>query len=59
MKITVTRTPLPGVLLVETPNNRDPRGFFLEAWPVLSERDCHGLSLEQYLRAPAFTYEGM
>ncbi|OFW05477.1 MAG: dTDP-4-dehydrorhamnose 3,5-epimerase [Acidobacteria bacterium RIFCSPLOWO2_02_FULL_67_36] len=36
MKITVTRTPLPGVLLVDTPYNRDPRGFFLEAW---HERD--------------------
>ena len=36
MKITVTRTPLPGVLLVDTPYNRDSRGFFLEAW---HERD--------------------
>jgi dTDP-4-dehydrorhamnose 3,5-epimerase len=44
MKITVTRTPLDGVLLVDTPYNRDPRGFFLEAW---HERDYQeaGLAL--------------
>jgi len=32
MQITVTRTPLEGVLLVDTPYTRDERGFFLEAW---------------------------
>jgi dTDP-4-dehydrorhamnose 3,5-epimerase len=32
MQITVTRTPLDGVLLVDTPYSRDERGFFLEAW---------------------------
>ena len=32
MKITVTPTPLAGVVLVDTPFNHDQRGFFLEAW---------------------------
>jgi dTDP-4-dehydrorhamnose 3,5-epimerase len=32
MKITVTQTPLPGVLLIDTPFHYDERGFFLEAW---------------------------
>ncbi len=32
MKITVTDTPLAGVLLIDTPFNYDDRGFFLEAW---------------------------
>jgi dTDP-4-dehydrorhamnose 3,5-epimerase len=36
MNITVTRTALPGVVLVDTPYTRDARGFFLEAW---HERD--------------------
>src|SRR5262245_6376591 len=32
MKITVTETSLPGVLIIDTPFNRDERGFFVEAW---------------------------
>jgi dTDP-4-dehydrorhamnose 3,5-epimerase len=32
MQITVTATPLDGVLLIDTPFHYDERGFFLEAW---------------------------
>ena len=44
MKITVTRTQLPGVLIVDTPYNRDERGFFLEAWHARDYADA-GLDL--------------
>lgn len=32
MKLTVTNTPLPGVLLIDTVVYEDDRGFFLESW---------------------------
>jgi len=32
MQITVTATPLDGVVLIDTPFKYDERGFFLEAW---------------------------
>ena len=44
MKITVTRTQLPGVLIVDTPYKRDERGFFLEAWHARDYADA-GLDL--------------
>jgi len=36
MQITVTRTPLPGVLIADTPFARDERGFPFGAWQEVS-----------------------
>jgi dTDP-4-dehydrorhamnose 3,5-epimerase len=32
MKLSITRTPLEGVVLIDTPFARDDRGFFIESW---------------------------
>src|SRR5438105_4695295 len=60
MKITVTKTPLDGVMLIDTPYFQDERGFFIESWhqrdyaqaglPVVFVQDGHSRSLRGVLR---------
>src|ERR1051326_4697796 len=62
MKITVTKTPLEGVVLIDTPFSKDERGFFIESWHQRDYADA-GLPMtfvqDGHSRSPRGVLRGM
>ena len=56
--MTVSGTPLEALMLIEPQIYGDERGFFLETHPILSDRHAQGMSLRDYMRRPAFVFDG-